>query len=173
MKKINLLLLASLMFIGLSACGNEEVEEGVSVDENAFSVPEAVATAFGSQYASATDVAWEMEGMDYEVNFVLDGVESSAVMDSLGQILVVETDMAVSALLPAITTYLAEQYAGFEATTAEMVAETGKGTFFEVKITGDGTSMELIFDAEGLFVSQSVAETESEEGTEQDGEDAN
>lgn len=125
--------------------------------------------AFSARFGSAQVVNWEMEDADYEVNFKMDGVASSAVIDASGKILVVENDVELSALPAAIAAYLSTNYSGITPSGAEKAVETDGKTLFEVQLNTEAGAIELIFDADGNFLEKKVGEADEDgEGDEGD-----
>ncbi len=173
MKTSRLVIALTLLLFVFSACESEEGEEK-STKSEAVEVPAVVSNAFSTRFASAEVINWEKEDDNFEVNFKMDGVASSAEIDASGNILVVESEVELTALPEAVTAYLSANYSGITPSGAEKAVETNGNTLFEVQLNTEAGAVELIFDGDGNFVEQKVGEAdedgEGDEGDE-DGED--
>jgi len=78
-----------------------------------------------------------------------------------------ETDIPVSDLPTAITDYVSQNYPNATITEAEQIT-TDAGMFYGVDLVENGQEIDLIFDADGVFVSQ---ETDEDNDNEMEDED--
>ena len=76
-KRIALLSVLSMLLL-FAGCDNEVSE---------VQVPDAVQAAFIAEFPAATDVEWEMDGRQYEVDFKLDGEHHEAKYDAEGNVI--------------------------------------------------------------------------------------
>lgn len=168
MKAFQYVVLMTLVLVFLSAC---EGEEGKSEKEHAdVTVPEAVQSAFSASYATATDVEWGMEDADFEVDFLLDGVESSVVYDASGNVLVVESVVAISYLPPSVMEYVNANYVNHSDLKAEMALK-GIVTSYEIFLSHEGMAVELLFDQNGQFVEVAASEEDEDGATGEEADD--
>ena len=127
-------------------------------------VPAAVKSAFNTKYPKAEKVNWGLEKQgEYEAEFLLNGIESSANFDSKGQFFEFETEIKESELPQTIKAILKKDFAGYKiddvakSTNAkgivnyEMEASKGKGKF------------EISFDANGKLLNKKVSKEEDKE----------
>ncbi|MFN4144617.1 MAG: PepSY-like domain-containing protein [Runella sp.] len=113
-------------------------------------VPAAVKTAFQKQYPTAQKVKWEKEKENFEVEFKIGKAETSVLLDSQGNILETETEIAVSELPKNILEYLATQHKGQKIKEAAKITDAKRTLTYEVEIKGK----DLIFDEKGNFIKE-------------------
>ena len=115
---------------------------------NASEVPSAVTTKFTALYPNVKEVKWEKEGADYEAEFEVNEVETSANFDAAGNFLESETEVAKTALPAAANDYLAKNAPGVK------VKEVSKITDASGKITWEAEAgkLDYIFDENGNFI---------------------
>ncbi len=77
------LLFSTLFAFALFAC--DESAEAVEV-------PAAVQSAFQAAYPGATDVEWEADDEEYEVEFMLNGEEMEAEFSAMGEEIMMDED---------------------------------------------------------------------------------
>jgi hypothetical protein len=111
-------------------------------------VPAVVKQAFTKKYPKATDAKWEMEDKDYEVNFKLNGVESSANFDATGKCLESETEITFDALPQAVKDAIAKSFAGYKTGDVSKVVSKKK-VLYEVDLTKGKEKLELQFNNDG------------------------
>jgi hypothetical protein len=115
------------------------------------SVPSPVMMSFKKQFPTVSEkIKWEKEEMNYEAEFMLKGVETSATFKSDGTLLEVEKEIPQSELPDAAKQYLQSKYPGVKVSETAKITD-GKGVVtYEVEIK----KMDLIFDSAGTFVKQ-------------------
>lgn len=139
MKKLFILVIAVLAAFSVSA---QKVKEN--------DVPSAVKEAFLKQYPNATEVSWEKENNNYEVNFDLKETDHSALFDVNGNLLESEEDIAVSQLPAGVMEYIKTNYGGKKVKEAERVTNADGTVTYEVEVKGK----DLIFDSNGKFIKE-------------------
>jgi uncharacterized membrane protein YkoI len=149
-------------------------KSNTAVDEETGDIPAVVKNNFQSQYTKSTDVEWEAEGDNYEAEFLENGKEMSVVYDPQGNLIETETEIETDVLPTGIFTYINENHPNSELEEAESV-ENQDGQFFEVTIEDENDiEIELLFDPDGVMISSTVeednSETEDEEMEEQETE---
>lgn len=154
MKKFILLLVCVSFVMSTIAQETKKVE-----------VPAAAKTAFAAKFPQAQKVVWGMEKAgEYEAEFVLNGVESSAVYDASGSLMEIETELKESELPLPIKTALGKDFAGYK------IGEIAKNTdakgivVYELEASRDKKSYELVFDNAGKL----TRKVESKEGKEEE-----
>ena len=106
-------------------------------------VPAEVKVAFIKLHGS-TKVSWEMEKLDYEADFTLNGKEASEVYSTTGLLLESEVEIKVSELPDAIRVKLK----GIKITEAAKITRASGGVSYEARVGGK----DLLFDAKGNAV---------------------
>lgn len=130
-------------------------------------VPQPVRTAFIKQFPKAEHARWEMETKtEYEVNFKVEGSDRSATYTKDGAWLETEHTIKADALPQPVRNAIAADYADQKVKAIE-VAETPKGTVYEVDMEKGEKSVEVVFSADGKVVETKVEE-DGEKGEEKD-----
>lgn len=111
-------------------------------------VPEAVVQAFKSSFAEATNVDWDKENDQYEVEFEMNSAEYEILYDINGGVVKLEGEITESELPEEVSSTLNSQFGDREIDEIEMIEENGrvvyeielKGMVFDdkVRITSDG-----------------------------------
>jgi len=109
----------------------------------AVKVPAKVKVAFVKLHGS-TKVSWEMEKLDYEAGFTLNGKEASEVYSTAGLLLESEVEIKVSELPDAIKLKLKAK----KITEAAKLTKASGEVLYEAKVGGK----DLLFDANGNVV---------------------
>lgn len=120
----------------------------------ASNVPNAVASAFKSKFPAASSVKWELENVNYEANFKVNGKEMSANFDKMGTWLETETEIKVSALPAVVRTTLSKEFAGYNIKEASQIESVKNGSCFEAEIKKGKESYDVLFSADGKFLSK-------------------
>lgn len=112
-------------------------------------VPAAVQESFKKNFPGVTVKKWEKEDGNFEANFSKDGKTMSATFDSKGEWMETETDIAISELPVAVTSYVKEHYSGATIKEAAML-KTPQGDMYEAEVKGK----DLLFDTNGKFLKE-------------------
>ena len=120
----------------------------VSMSCTAQKTPAAVQAAFTKTFPGIT-AKWDTEDGNYEANFKKDGKTMSATFDSKGGWLETETDIAISELPAAVSTYIKANYSGMKIKEAAMLKTPG-GDMYEAEVNGK----DLMFDMNGNFMKE-------------------
>ena len=111
--------------------------------------PGIVKQAFAKKFPSTTDVKYEMEKKDYEINFKVNGVEMSANFDATGKWLETETEIKESDLSKEISSSVVKNFAGFKISEVAKVETPNKGLIFEMDLKKDKEGYEVQFSPNG------------------------
>lgn len=130
------------ILVGLSLCFAIAVFAQKSV------APESAKAAFAKAYPNATKVKWEKEDGNFEVSFVLNGNELSAIYNAKGVLQESEHEMKVSELPAAVIAYMKEHYKGITVKGAAKITKTDGSINYEAAIKGK----DVLFDANGKFL---------------------
>ena len=153
MKKIIVLLSACLL---ISLMG---FTQKITADK----VPAPVKAAFAKKFPTATDVKYEMEKKDYEINFKDKGVEMSANFDATGKWLETETEIKESDLPKEVSASATKNFAGFKISEVAKTKAPGKGLIYEMDLKKDKEGYEVQFSPTGDIVKKTPLKKEKEE----------
>ena len=154
MKKIILLLSVCLL---ISLMG---VTQKVTPDK----VPAPVKQAFAKKFPAATDVKYEMEKKDYEINFKDKGVEMSANFDATGKWLETETEIKQSDMPKEVSASIAKNFAGFKISEVAKTETPDKGLIYEMDLKKDKEGrFEVQFSPKGDILKKTPLKKEKEE----------
>ena len=153
MKKIIVLLSACLLF---SLMG---YTQKITPDK----VPAPVKEAFAKKFPGATDVKYEMEKKDYEINFKDKGVEMSVNFDATGKWLETETEIKVTDLPKEVSASVAKNFSGFKISDIAKTETTDKGLVYEMDLKNDKEGFEVQFSNKGDILKKTPLKKEKEE----------
>ena len=153
MKKI-IVLLSACMLISLMG-----YPQKITPDK----VPAPVKQAFTKKFPSATDVKYEMEKKDYEINFKDKGVEMSANFDATGKWLETETEIKVTDLPKEVSASVAKNFAGFKISEVAKTETPDKGLIYEMDLKKDKEGFEVQFSVKGDVLKKTPLKKEKEE----------
>jgi len=143
MKKI-LSLLICLLFVG-----------SISAQKSKQEIPATAKTAFAAKFPTAQKAKWSIEKPgEYEVEFTLDKMESSALFDAAGTLIETETEINQSELPSAAKTTLAKDFAGFKLDEIERSTDAKGIISYEMEAVKGKEKLELCFDANGKLTSK-------------------
>lgn len=126
--------------------------------------PAAAKTAFAAKYPGAQKVKWSVEKPgEFEVEFVLNKVESSALFDGSGKFLESEVEIKAAELPQGIKATLAKDFNGFKLDEIEKSTDEKGAVTFEMEANKGKEKLVLSFDTVGKLLSKVPAKTEKEE----------
>ncbi len=111
-------------------------------------VPTAVKESVKKQYPTAKVTGWEMEGANYEAEFVINKVETSVLVDASGKIMETESEIAITELPKAVTDYLAKNHKDEKIKEATKIVMADGKVKYETEIKGK----DLLFDESGTLI---------------------
>lgn len=150
-------MILSLVIGTVCGCSNAQKNEKETV------VPEAVKTAFTAKYPNATKVSWEDEGGTFEAGFVQNKTEFSAVFDSNGKFKEEETEIKVAMLPTKVVEYCKTNFGDHKLTEAAKITTDSGEVKFEAELSKKKMHFDVIFDANGNFLSKGQPVSEDEE----------
>jgi hypothetical protein len=153
MKKIIVLLSACLL---ISIMGYTQ-----KITPNKVPVP--VKQAFSKKFPSATDIRYEMEKKDYEINFKEKGVEMSANFDATGKWLETETEIKASDLPKEVSASVAKNFSGFKISEVAKTETPDKGLVYEMGLKKEKEGYEVQFSPKGDVMKKTPLKEEKEE----------
>ncbi|MBA3665885.1 MAG: PepSY-like domain-containing protein [Bacteroidetes bacterium] len=126
-------------------------------------VPAEVKDAFSKKYSGAKVDKWEKEGADYEAEFHLNKIESSAVFEANGTFKELEQEIKTSELPKSATEYCTKNYAGHKLSEAAKITDASGKVSYEAEMTKGKEHFDVIFDDKGAFVKKSETKTGKED----------
>ncbi len=114
-------------------------------------VPAIVKTKFKSLYPTIEKVKWGKEDGFYEAEFDVNKVETSVTLDSTGNVIETETDIAVSELPAAIVTYFTKNFPGEKIKEAAKITNPKGVVTYEAEMK----DVDYLFDKDGVFIKKS------------------
>jgi hypothetical protein len=151
MKKIILIASSLLIISGANAQDLKESE-----------VPEIIKQSFLKIYPNTKVDGWEKEGTDYEVEFHLNKVESSAIFDANGRFKELEQEIKITELPMAATEYCAKNYVGYKLEEAAKITNVSGKILFEAEMKKGKEYFDVMFDDKGNFIKRGDVETKKE-----------
>ena len=144
MKKIIVLLSVYLLISGLT------YSQKIADDK----VPAPVKQTFAKKFPAATDVKYEMEKKDYEINFIENGVEMSANFDAKGNWLETETAIKETGLPKEVSASLAQNFKGFKISEIARVDKPENVLIYEMDLKKDKEGYEVQFKTNGEILNR-------------------
>lgn len=116
-------------------------------------VPSNLTANFQNTYKTATDVEWEMEGINYKVEFDMNRMEHEIWYNKDGDVVKTEMEISDTELPSAISTAIKDNYAGYKIDSVEMTEMNNIKTY-EVELEKGWTKeMKVVFDEKGKVLS--------------------
>lgn len=125
-------------------------------------VPANVKDGFAKKYPGSKVKVWEKEGADFEAEFDLNKVESSAVFGGNGTFKELEQEIKPSALPKAVTDYCTKNYVGYKLSEAAKITDASGKVMYEAEMEKGKEHFDVIFDDKGNFVKKSEPSTKEE-----------
>ncbi len=119
-------------------------------------VPASVKTNFAKKFPGVKAEKWEKEGADYEVEFDLNKIESSAVFDATGNFKELEQEIKPSELPKAVTDYCTKTYAGHKLSEAAKITDANGKITYEAEMKKGKEHFDVLFDDKGNFIKKST-----------------
>ena len=152
MRKLTITTIA--LCLGFTIANAQEVKEA--------EVPAKVKDAFAKKYAGSKAKEWEKEGADYEVEFNLNKVESSAVFTAEGTFKELEQEIKLTELPKSASDYCTKNYAGWKLAEAAKITDASGKVMFEAEMEKGKEHFDVMFDDKGTFVKKGELEKESD-----------
>jgi hypothetical protein len=126
--------------------------------------PSAAKTAFVTKFPKAQKAKWSIEKPgEFEVEFVMNGTESSALFDANGSFIESETEIKENELPQAVKATLTKDFAGYKLDEIEKVTDTKEAVTYEMEAKKDKVEYELVFDGNGLLLKKDEVKEEEKE----------
>lgn len=142
MKKLLVLFVCLAMVIGVFAMNQKDEK-----------IPAAAKAGFAAKFPTAQKVKWSVEKPgEFEAEFTLNGVETSALVDAKGTLLETEAEIKESELPQAVKATLANDFAGYKLDEIEKATDDKGVTSFEMEAAKGKEKLEISFDASGKLL---------------------
>ena len=142
MKKLLVLFVCMALVVGVSATNQKEEK-----------IPAAAKSGFAAKFPTAQKVKWSVEKPgEFEAEFTLNGVETSALVDAKGILLETEAEIKESELPQPVKATLAKDFAGYKLDEIEKATDTKGVTTFEMEAAKGKEKLEISFDASGKLL---------------------
>lgn len=125
-------------------------------------VPTKVKDAFAKKFPGKK-AQWEKEGPDFEAEFEMDDIESSAIFDPEGTFKELEQAIKSSDIPKIITDYCADKYAGHKISETSKITLANGNVRYETELRKGKEHIDLLFDSKGNFISRGNVEVEHNE----------
>ncbi len=149
MKNLSILFLLFLFVFPAMGQGHEHQK---------VTVPETVLKTFQKDFPQAKDVEWGKEEDEFEAEFKINGVETSANYDQSGNRTELEVDIKNSELPASAMNYIKEKYSGYQIKESARVTDNKNVMTFEVQVKSGKEKKELVFDKDGKFLKENKGE---------------
>lgn len=121
-------------------------------------VPDLVKQSFSKVYPNIKVEAWEKEAANYEAEFHLNNVESSALFSEHGNFIELEQDIVLTDLPKAAIEYCHLNYKKYKLNEAAIITDVYKKPSYEIEIKKGKETMDLLFDEHGVFIKKGEVE---------------
>ena len=116
----------------------------------AIEVPDAIEKAFQQKFPTAKKVKWEKEkSNNYEVSFVMDNKEISALYSPEGQLKETETEISISDLPKAVVDALNKKHPNVKIDEAAKIERSDNSIVYETEVKINKKKTDLLFDLNG------------------------
>ncbi len=148
MKKV---IVICTLCLGLSNAYAQKVKEA--------NVPATVKEGFKRNFPTSQVEKWEKEGANFEAEFDVNKIETSALFDATGALLETEVEISVKDLPSTASDYLAKNVAGRKIKEAAKITDN-KGT---VTYEAEVDETDYIFESNGNFIKKVVEKDDKDD----------
>ncbi|MCW3075757.1 MAG: hypothetical protein JWO32_366 [Bacteroidetes bacterium] len=135
----NTLIILALAF-GAGSASAQKIKEA--------EVPAAIKASQEKHFPGAKVTEWEKEGANYESEFTVKKVETSASYDASGTLMETEVEIKASELPKAVTDYISKNMAGKKVKEASKITDTAGKVSYEAEID----KVDYLFDSKGTLL---------------------
>jgi hypothetical protein len=130
-------------------------------------IPAEAKAGFAAKYPATQKAKWSIEKPgEFEVDFVLNKVEQSALVDAKGNIIETEIEIKESELPQAVKATIAKDFAGYKLDEIEQSKDAKGVVSFEMQAVKGKDKLEISFDSNGKLLAKESLK-EEKEGTEE------
>ena len=132
-------------------------------------VPAAAKSGFAAKFPTAKKVKWSVEKPgEFEVDFTLNNVEQSALVDPKGNIIETEIEIKESELPQAVKATIAKDFAGYKLGEFTKATDAKGVVAFEMQVIKGKNKWAVEFDPTGKLLSKTALKAEKEEKDEKE-----
>ena len=136
---------------------------GFSQEITADKVPVPVKQAFAKKFPAATDVKYEMEMKDYEINFKIKETKYSANFDAKGKWLETETAIRAADLPKEVSGFVAKNFTGFKIVEVSRLETPEMKRCYELDLKSGTEGFEVRFSEKGDILKKVALKEDTEE----------
>jgi outer membrane lipoprotein-sorting protein len=126
-------------------------------------IPATAKTGFAAKFPTAQKVKWRIENPgEFEAEFTINGVESSALLNDKGNVLETEAEIKESELPQAVKATIAKDFIGYKLDEIEKATDAKGVTTFEMEAAKGKNKLEISFDANGKLLSKEPLKEEKD-----------
>ncbi len=148
-----------LILIAGSLC---MINAAIAQDLKETEVPDLVKQSFSKVYPNVKVDAWEKEAANYEAEFHLNSVESSALFSEHGNFIELEQELVLTDLPKAAIEYCHLNYKKYKLNEAAIITDVYKKASYEIEIKKGKETMDLLFDEHGVFIKKGEVEASTD-----------
>jgi len=142
MKKLSILFVCLVFVIGASAINQKDDK-----------IPASAKSGFAAKFPTAQKAKWSVEKPgEFEAEFTLNKVETSALLDAKGTVLETETEIKESELPQAVKAALAKDFAGYKLDEIEKATDAKGSVSYEMEAVKGKEKLEISFDVNGKLL---------------------
>ena len=142
MKKLLALVICSVFVVGVSAVNQKDEK-----------IPAKAKSGFAVKFPSAQKVKWSVEKPgEFEAEFTINKVETSALFDEKGNLLETETEINEKELPKTVKTMLTKDFAEYKFDEIEKVTDSKGVVTFEMEAAKGKDKLEISFDSNGKLL---------------------
>ena len=136
---------------------------GVSAQKTKEEIPTAAKAGFAAKFPAAQKAKWSIEKPgEFEVDFILNKVEQSALVDTKGNIIETEVEVKESELPQAVKATIAKDFAGYKLDEITKATDAKGVVAFEMEAVKGKDKLAIEFDVNGQLLSKSPLMEEKE-----------
>ncbi|MEI6276024.1 MAG: PepSY-like domain-containing protein [Prolixibacteraceae bacterium] len=137
---------------------------GVSAQKPKEEIPAAAKSGFSAKFPAAQKVKWSIEKPgEFEVEFTLNKVEQSCLIDAKGNLVESEIEIRENELPQAVKTTINKDFSGFKLDEIEKATDAKGVVSFEMEAAKGKDKWELSFDPNGKLLSKEPLKKEKED----------
>ena len=144
-----------LILIAGSLC---MINAAIAQDLKETEVPDLVKQSFSKVYPNVKVDAWEKEAANYEAEFHLNSVESSALFSEHGNFIELEQEIVLTDLPKAAIDYCNLNYKDYKLNEAAIITDVYKKATYEIELKKGKEKFDLLFDEHGVFIKKGNVE---------------
>ena len=153
MRKLLMLSVCMAIVISLAAMNQKEAQ-----------IPTAAKTGFAAKFPAAQKVKWSIEKPgEFEAEFKLNKVETSAVFDAKGNLIETETRIKESELPQAVKATIAKDFAGYIIDEIEKATNAKGAATYEMEAIKGKDELEISIDASGKLLAKNPLKEDNED----------